>query len=356
MIDPRTVQLRGKRTASLAQAHTFAQHATWKHAAVYLSELSERAHDAGLDFAVLAAQSSEETARWTSDVCRRFNNPAGMKTKDGNLYITFSGPRNAARAHVVQMCAYVYGKIPADSDLAQYKPLAERFDIAVKLFGGDVATLAHLGRGLWAEDPSYAHNIAQHLEALRGTTPAAVGHPPEDVAVQIRHSPNHFGRPWKPTRQVFHVTDDLVYANTESWFLNPNSQASSNYVIRRDGTPVQFVDPAIFSPWTNGDEQGSRRDIPSLNREFDSGNNMNLYCITYETVATPNVPPTDAQYRTLERLAKQNAARFGLNTDRSHMNRHADINSVTRAYCPGRLFDLARIIRYCGGDPERLDS
>lgn len=358
MVNPRTVRLHGKRTASLAQIEAYAkQTATdWAFTDAYLSELSIKAHRAGLDVAVLAAQASEETDRFRSRVYREFRNPAGMKVLNGASYIRFSGPKNAARAQVVQMCAYVYGAIPPGSGLGIHKRLAERFDIAVRLFGGSVATLAHLGNGLWAEDPVYAAKIGQHLDLIYATDPAPVDDPPEDVPVRIERSPNRYGRPLPVTRQVFHVTDDLNYDNTRSWFLNPNSQASSNYVIQRDGTAVQFVDPKLHSPWTNGDEQRPRRDIPSLNRELDSGNNMNLYCITYETVATPNVLPTEAQYRTLERLAKQNAHRFVLNVDRSHMNRHSDINSVSRSYCPGPRFDLDRIIRFCGGDPERMDS
>src|SRR6476660_2320930 len=120
---PSAVPLKGGRTASLAQQMEFSKGASdVAKVKRYNSELSKRAHDAKLDAAVLWAQSSEETSRYTSVVLAKYGNYAGMKNKAGTDYIYFKTPEDAARAQVIQMCAYVYGECP--KLLVKWKPLA----------------------------------------------------------------------------------------------------------------------------------------------------------------------------------------------------------------------------------------
>ncbi|HEU0165100.1 MAG TPA: peptidoglycan recognition family protein, partial [Thermomicrobiales bacterium] len=171
-------------------------------------------------------------------------------------------------------------------------------------------------------------------------------------------SPNFFANRagvGNPTDIVYHCTDDLVLANTTGWFLNPSSKASANFVIDRDGTVYQFVS-SKDGPWSNGEINKPRTDIPELTRILTSGMNPNDYCITYEFVATPETPPTQAQYDAAIRLSRYfcHPGVYAINPNRSHQLRHADIDSVNRANCPGPHFDLTQIITAIGGDPNQI--
>ncbi|HEU0163819.1 MAG TPA: peptidoglycan recognition family protein, partial [Thermomicrobiales bacterium] len=171
--------------------------------------------------------------------------------------------------------------------------------------------------------------------------------------------PNRHGR-GKAIAIVYHCTDDLVLANTIGWFQNPASKASAHFVIDRDGTVHQFVS-SVDAAWTNGDWQvngdpGYRSDIDWLVDAIEAGDNVNDYTIAYEFVATPETPPTEAQYVAAIGLSRYfcHPRVLGINANRSHQLRHADINRISRGYCPGPGFDLARIIRELGGDPARI--
>lgn len=159
-----------------------------------------------------------------------------------------------------------------------------------------------------------------------------------------------------PIAMVHHVTDDLKLSSTISWFQTNGSNASSHFVIDRDGTVYQFVS-SVDGAWTNGDVQSPRTDIPWLNDALTRGINPNNATITIEYVATPSVPPTDAQYEAGIALCRYFAhpSVYGIDPDRGHQLRHADINSVSRSYCPGPNFDLERIIEALGGDPASMD-
>lgn len=159
----------------------------------------------------------------------------------------------------------------------------------------------------------------------------------------------------KPVAIVYHCTNDLTYQSTESWFQDPSSNASAHFVITRDGVPHQFVS-SVDAAWTNGDVRNPRTDIPWLNKAVASGRNLNDYTIAYEFVATPDVPPTEAQYVTGIALSRYFCALYGISPHRGHQLRHSDINSVTRSYCPGDKFDLARIVTALGGDPANMEG
>ena len=165
----------------------------------------------------------------------------------------------------------------------------------------------------------------------------------------------------KPAFIVHHCTDDLTLQHTINHFQNtttpPDKRASSTFVIDRDGTPYQFVS-SQNTPWTNGYVCNPRTDLPALTaaiRQAENGGfSLNDWCITYEFVATPDEPPTDAQYDAAIGLSRYFCATYGIPPDRSHQLRHADIDSCTRDYCPGPRFQLDRIITALGGDPAHL--
>lgn len=158
-----------------------------------------------------------------------------------------------------------------------------------------------------------------------------------------------------PLAIIYHCTDDLVLSNTISWFQDGSSNASSHFVIARDGKVYQFVS-SKDGAWTNGDYNQYRTDIPWLVETIRSGVNVNNRTISYEFVATPSTPPTEAQYQSAIALSRYfcHPKVYGIATDRGHQMRHADINSVSRSYCPGPNFDLERIIKELGGDPTKM--
>lgn len=196
-------------------------------------------------------------------------------------------------------------------------------------------------------------------ENYRDVEDPAILLPPIEWVGSPNFFPNRHGR-GNPIAIVYHCTDDLNYANTKSWFQNPASQASSTMVILRDGSVKQFVS-SKDAPWTNGDWQrngvpGYRRDIPWLVEAIAKGHNVNDYTISYEFIATPSVPPTEAQYQAAIKLSRYfcHPKVYAISPDRGHQMRHSDVNSITRSYCPGPEFQLERVIRELGGDPTRL--
>lgn len=158
-----------------------------------------------------------------------------------------------------------------------------------------------------------------------------------------------------PVTIVYHCTDDLVFDNTDSWFQNGSSNASSHFVINRDGKVYQYVS-SKDGAWTNGDYNNPRTDLSWLNKAISSGANVNNFTISYEFVATPSTPPTEAQYVSAIALSRYfcHPKVYGINPNRSNQCRHADINSVSRSYCPGPNFDLERIIKALDGDPAKV--
>lgn len=191
-------------------------------------------------------------------------------------------------------------------------------------------------------------------ENYRGVEDPTILLPPIEWVGSPNFFPNRQGF-GKPIAIVDHITDDMNYANTKSWFQNPNSQASSHFVILRDGSVKQFVS-STDAAWTNGDVKSPRRDIPWMNDLINRRVNLNNATITIEHIGTPSQPPTEAQYQSSIALHRYfcHPKVYGINPDRSHNLRHGDINSVSRFYCPGPDFDKERIIRECGGDPSKL--
>lgn len=356
-----TLTILAKPSADLDRARAWARQRDAKRLAEvdkYLAELWRLAPKFGIDPAVAAAQSSEETGAWTSDVWDSGLNPAGMFDASRSYYQDFRTGTEAAQAQLAHLAIYAKGWRGAQQAI-RYLHLDERWHAPFDAgYAGKAKTVADLA-GTWAEDPNYGTKIEEHHKGIReaivkpGPTPGT--DPPAGIIYKA--TGNWFPRApvEAPVALVYHITDDLKLENTISWFLNPASQASSHFVIARDGTVYQFVG-TLNAAWTNGDVNRPRTDIGWLNRAVDSGVNINKYTITIEHVGTPNDPPTEAQYRASTALSKYAIARYGIKANRAHMMRHADINSVSRPYCPGPRFDLARIIRDCGGDPADMSD
>ena len=165
----------------------------------------------------------------------------------------------------------------------------------------------------------------------------SVPKPPMDTS---HPSPNKGGynAPHKPEALCWHVTVGGA-AGSLAWLTNPASNASANYLIDRAGKIYELVPPGE-SAWANG--QLNKPDVanPVIKGWVDNHINPNTRTISIENERTTsaNEQPggfTEAQHKSLVALSAWLCATLGIAPDRTHIIRHGQIDSVTRAHCPG---------------------
>ena len=112
-------------------------------------------------------------------------------------------------------------------------------------------------------------------------------------------------------------------------------QASCTVTVQRDGSILRVI-PEEHGPWTNGAvRKPSARGRAMLAR---SGN-PNIWTLSLEMEGRHNRAITEAQIQAAEWWVRDAAARHAIPLDRDHILRHADIDSVQRAHCPGLYFE-----------------
>jgi hypothetical protein len=131
----------------------------------YLTELWRLCKANGFDFSILVAQSAHETGNWAgtgfanNTNWTRLGNPAGLAiTNSENRSVNYQSGTDAARAHVVHMWAYRYGRVPKGSELEQYTALDGHYnevfstnDTRGNPLAGSVRTLGDFNvNGRWA--------------------------------------------------------------------------------------------------------------------------------------------------------------------------------------------------------------
>lgn len=172
-------------------------------------------------------------------------------------------------------------------------------------------------------------------------------------------SPNYMDRHGiVPVALSYHITDDLNLDNVINWLSKPGSNASSHWVIDRDGSKYQLVGSAMAS-FTNGAVRAPRMDIPWIARhaaDWMAGrDNANYYTISFENVGKPGTKFTPEQIDANIELAKYYLWNYPtIQNNRGGHTRHADYDSIERPYCPGNDFPMGTIILACGGDPASL--
>lgn len=118
-------------------------------------------------------------------------------------------------------------------------------------------------------------------------------------------------------------------------------QASCTVTIQRDGSVLRVI-PERDGPWTNG----AVRNPTARGRALIArGGNPNLWTLSIEMEGRHNGAITEAQMRSAEWWIRGAARRHGIPLDRDHILRHADIDQVQRAHCPGLYFEplIARL-------------
>ena len=162
-----------------------------------------------------------------------------------------------------------------------------------------------------------------------------------------------------------------------SQFFRQNNLAnpvSSNYGIGKDGRIVQYVrdeDTAFANgnlrnprtgnlPWlTKGinpntqtisiEWEGTHQGGHPGKANFD-GNSLDVDLVNDGSV-THFWVPTEAQYQAGLSLIRFLCAKHSIPTDRAHIGRHSDIDSVRKWFCPGEGFPLQRLLNDLGGAP-----
>lgn len=154
----------------------------------------------------------------------------------------------------------------------------------------------------------------------------------------------------KPIAIVNHITAGSM-PGTLSWLTNPQAQASSNYLITRDGRIIQLVKDENTA-WANGS-------VKKPNWKLYDGTNPNYYTISIEhegyytykdktrTIIKGNFGGdgslTEIQYQATFWLHKYLINKWNIPIDDEHIIGHFKIDSVDRPNCPGENFPWDRL-------------
>jgi hypothetical protein len=112
-------------------------------------------------------------------------------------------------------------------------------------------------------------------------------------------------------------------------------QASCTVTIQHDGSILRVI-PERDGPWTNG---AVRKPTARGRAVIARGGNPNIWTLSVEMEGRHNVAISEAQMRSAEWWIRDAARRHGIPIDRDHILRHADVDQVQRAHCPGRYFE-----------------
>jgi hypothetical protein len=125
--------------------------------------------------------------------------------------------------------------------------------------------------------------------------------------------------------------------SVESWFGSPKSQASSHFLVCRDGAIVQFVDEEDAA-WTQGDTQAVTWPL------YDRAVNPNLQLIGIEHEGYFTDPWTEEEFQADVALTLHLCERFGIAPRRPYLLGHYELNGKTRPNCPGPHFPWSRLL------------
>lgn len=265
------------------------------------------------------------------------HNMAGIgATNDGAAGLAWPTWRDGITAHYIHLLAWC-GQPAGDAD-----PRIREVKAAIRQLG-KVITWRDLG-GRWAvPGDGYADAIERHWQAIVNETGAASVFTYADSP-----SPNYGYPRGEQTRNGRQVVAFVIHrmqgtmAGTRSWFQNPQSAASSNWGIGKDGSIERYVPPE-YSPWTNGDVQGPDRTLPWLDSALDAKINPNEVTETIECEGNEGEPWPEAQYQAILTVVRERCAARGITPSPITVVGHYRINSVTRAGCPGANFPWGRL-------------
>lgn len=176
-----------------------------------------------------------------------------------------------------------------------------------------------------------------------------------------KSSPNKRSRNnWKPDMIVSHITEGN-YAGAVSWLCNPQSQASSHFVVSKRGEITQLV-PITESAWVNGTStdisKNNHYSKSSLKLVRDRKTNANYYTIGIEHEGFSSQGGgklTPEQFKATVWLHKHIIAEvkriYGIDIpiDREHIVGHYQVDPIRKPNCPGKNFQWDDLIKELKG-------
>jgi uncharacterized protein YeaC (DUF1315 family) len=157
-------------------------------------------------------------------------------------------------------------------------------------------------------------------------------------------------RPTPPAGKAFsvvHITGNsaLPSADAElSWRINDKGlQNSATFFVNRDGSIRQALgEPLHMDPWANGDVNQPDRSNPRIAALATDGVNANqrTICAIENVGFEPGSPLTRAQEDACARIIAYYHRKAGVECNRRTIIGHYQLNSVSRANCPGRDKDV----------------
>lgn len=154
---------------------------------------------------------------------------------------------------------------------------------------------------------------------------------------------------YKPVAIVCHIMQGTL-AGTDSWFQNPNSQASTHFGIGKNGEIHQYVHEDD-TPWANGVvEDGAT--WSGLKRYPGVNPNRLTFSIEFEGAHPTNssgqiVPswvPTEAQIKAAAQLIAYLSCKYNIPLSRDTVIGHSHISPKSKPFCPGPNFPYDRLI------------
>jgi N-acetyl-anhydromuramyl-L-alanine amidase AmpD len=175
--------------------------------------------------------------------------------------------------------------------------------------------------------------------------------------VNVDHkSPNFWSGYHTRKSVVLHIAQG-PYEGSRGWLTNPDSGVSSHFIISEAGEISQMVS-VLDSSWANGlwwDSAYKRWRAPRLDQahapfvtplwpDIIAGVNPNRYTISIEHAGWSGKPVPSAQIDASVRLLRWLAEQFHWTYTPGHtLIRHADVDPLDKAFCPGVSFNLAQI-------------
>ena len=169
--------------------------------------------------------------------------------------------------------------------------------------------------------------------------------------IEWRGSPNFSeGRRGQRVMAICDHIMDGTMASSDSWFKQTtfeNSRVSAHFGVGRSGLIYQWVN-TNSTAWANGwGVPPPKLYDSSLNwlQPVISGTiNLNALTVSIEHEGQSGQSLTEPQYQSSFALHKYVVSKFNIMLDRQHIIGHYQINSDTRAGCPGNGFPWDRLL------------
>ncbi|MCL2498803.1 MAG: N-acetylmuramoyl-L-alanine amidase [Defluviitaleaceae bacterium] len=170
----------------------------------------------------------------------------------------------------------------------------------------------------------------------------------------------------KPDMIVCHITEGS-FSGAVSWLTNPESKASTHYIVARDGRVTQMVEIGDTA-WGNGTGGTPSSNIwhgfSTLQTVRDRNANANNYTVSIEhegrhseTGGALTPEQLDATVALIKFIREEVKRSFGVEIPltRQHIVGHNEITPKSKPNCPGAQFPFDEIIWRLGGSREQRE-